>query len=143
MQTLRDRVAQHGDELALIDEFGSWTWREYDARLDRLVHGMRGLGLGLGHTLALLGNNRHEWCEVMSACTVSGVVTVPVNWHFSVDEIAYVLENSGATAIVADAEFADTARAAAERAGVAVRIAFAGSSGPMPTIDLAGHGAPR
>ena len=126
MQTLRDRVAQHGDELALIDEFGSWTWREYDARLDRLVHGMRGLGIGLGHTLALLGNNRHEWCEVMSACTVSGVVTVPVNWHFSVDEIAYVLENSGATAIVADAEFADTARAAAERAGVAVRIAFGG-----------------
>ena len=44
MQTLRDRVAQHGDELALIDEFGSWTWRGDDARPPRLLPGLGGPG---------------------------------------------------------------------------------------------------
>ena len=127
MQTLADRVARRGDELAIADEFGSWTWSEFDARLNRLTHGLRGLGLGLGDTVALLGNNRHEWAEVASVGASIGVITVPVNWHFSVDEVAYVLENSSATAIVADAEFADTAAAAAERAGVGVRVAFGGA----------------
>jgi long-chain acyl-CoA synthetase len=127
VHTLLDRVEQRGDELALADEFGSWTWREHNLRLNRLTHALRGLGLGLGHTVALVGNNRHEWCEVAAACSSIGVVTVPVNWHFSVDEIAYILENSGATAIVADAEFAETAGAAAEEAGIGVRIAFGGS----------------
>ena len=127
MQTLADRVARRGDELAIADEFGSWTWSEFDARLNQLTHGLRGLGLGLGDTVALLGNNRHEWAEVASVGASIGVITVPVNWHFSVDEVAYVLENSSATAIVADAEFADTAAAAAERAGVGVRVAFGGA----------------
>jgi long-chain acyl-CoA synthetase len=62
----------------------------------------------------------------LSAGNVIGAVTVPINWHFSVDEIAYVLQNSGATALVADVEFAEKAAAAAEEAGVRIRIAFGG-----------------
>ena len=126
MQTLSERVAQRGDQLAIADELGSWTWREFDLRCNQLTHALRGLGVGLGSTVALVGNNRHEWCEVASVCTSIGATTVPVNWHFSVDEIAYILENSGATAIVADAEFAGTAGPAAEQAGVGVRVAFGG-----------------
>jgi long-chain acyl-CoA synthetase len=133
--TLQERVTARGGELALADEFGSWTWAEYDERVNRLVHGLRGLGLGLGDTVALVGNNRHEWCETFSANGVIGVVTVPVNWHFSTDEIAYVLENSGATAIVADAEFADTVAPAAAQAGVPVRIAFGGSIDGFTAYD--------
>ena len=66
-------------------------------------------GDDLGDTLALLGNNRYEWLETLSATSVIGTVLVPINWHFSVDEIAYVIENSGATALVADAEIAESA----------------------------------
>ncbi len=126
MQTLSERVQRHGDEPALADEFGSWTWAEYDARLNRLVDALRSQGLGVGDTLALLGGNRHEWCEVAAATNAAGVTLVPVNWHFSIDEVAYILENSGASAVVADAEYAETAAAAAEQAGVRVRIAFGG-----------------
>jgi long-chain acyl-CoA synthetase len=124
---LRDRVEQRGDELALADEFRELTWAEFDVRMNRLTHGLRGLGLGVGDTVALLGGNRHQWVETLSAANGSlGLVSVPVNWHFSVDEIAYVLQNSGATALVADVEFADKAIAAAEHAGVPIRIAYGG-----------------
>jgi len=126
VQTLTDRVAQRGDQLALADEFGEWTWAEFDLRANRLVHALRGLGIGLGDTIALLGNNRHEWVETVTVGTSIGSIVVPINWHFSADEVAYVLENSEATVLVADAEFAETARDAAQRAGIQIRIAFGG-----------------
>jgi long-chain acyl-CoA synthetase len=126
VQTLVERVKDRGNQVALVDELGSWTWAELDVRLNRLINGLRGLGLGLGDTVALLGGNRHEWCEVTAATGTTGMVVVPVNWHFSADEVAYVLEDSGARALVADAEFAATARDAAERAGIDIRIAFGG-----------------
>ena len=123
---LQDRVAARGEQLALVDEFASYTWSEFNTRQNRLVHGLRGLGLGVGDTIALLGNNRHEWIETLSASGLIGTVLVPVNWHFSVDEIAYVLQNSGATALVADAEFSEHAAAAAELAGVPTRVSYGG-----------------
>ncbi len=126
VSTLLERVAARGDELAIADEVGDLTWREFNERENRLIAGMRGLGLGIGSTVALLGNNRREWVEVLGAAGGIGAISVPVNWHFSVDEVAYILENSGADALVADAEFAEIALAAAEQSGVGVRIAYGG-----------------
>ena len=123
---VQERLAERGDDLAIVDEFGQWTWRQFNERVNRLLDGLRGLGLGLGHTMCIVGNNRHEWLEAFSAASNMGLVVVPVNWHFSADEIAYVLENSGADAIVADAEFAEAALAAAEQAGVRVRVGYGG-----------------
>lgn len=125
-KVLSERANRRGDEVALTDEFAELTWAELNERQNRLIHGIRDLGIGLGDTVGLLGGNRHEWVEALWACDSVGAVTVPINWHFSVEEIAYVLEDSGARVLVADAEFADEARAAADRAGVPVRIAFGG-----------------
>jgi long-chain acyl-CoA synthetase len=125
---LREIAEAKGDELAIVDEFTELTWAELDGRVNRLVHALRDAGLEKGDVIALLGNNRHEWPEVLSAGSVSSWVTVPVNWHFSADEVAYVLENSGAKALIADAEFAETAVAAAEQTGIEIRIMFGGSA---------------
>ena len=141
--TLVERVAERGDEMAITDEFGSWTWREFNERQNRVIDGLRGLGIGLGDTMAILGNNRHEWIEALGAGGVIGTITVPINWHFSVDEVAYVLENSGATAIIADAEFADTAIAAADLANVSIRVAYGGSiEGFTDFDDVVASGSP-
>jgi long-chain acyl-CoA synthetase len=125
---LREIADAKGDELAIIDEFTELTWSELDRRVNRLVHALRNEGLGTGDVIGLLGGNRHEWPEVLAAASVSSWVTVPINWHFSPDEVAYVVENSGAKALIADAEFADTARQVADQTGVPVRIMFGGSA---------------
>jgi long-chain acyl-CoA synthetase len=117
-----------GDDIAIIDEFAELTWSELSKRENQLIHGLRGLGLRSGDAVGLLGNNRHEWVEVLGADAHGSWVTVPINWHFSVDEIAYVLENSGAKSLVADLEFADKAAAAAEQARIDVRIMFGGAA---------------
>jgi long-chain acyl-CoA synthetase len=133
--TLQQRVADRGDELAIADEFGEWTWREYNERANRLANGLRGLGLGLGDTMGIVGNNRHEWLLAMSVGQVLGMTTVPVNWHFSAEEIAYVFENSGATVVIGDAEFAETVRAAAGEARVGVRISYGGAIDGFTDIE--------
>ena len=124
---LRDHAAARGDEWSLDDGDRRLTWAEENARTNRLVHGLRSLGLGAHSCLAVLGGNRREWVEAVNAASRNSMVWVPINWHFSVDEVAYMLENSGASAILADAEYGDTAHAAAERAAVTLRIAYNGT----------------
>jgi long-chain acyl-CoA synthetase len=122
----RDFAAERGDEWALDDDVGRITWYEANDRANRLINGLRAFGLSQGDVVAIVGGNRREWAEAAGAANGDGRVWVPVNWHFSVDEIAYVLENSGAKVVVADAAYADKAAVAAEQAGTAIRIAYGG-----------------
>jgi long-chain acyl-CoA synthetase len=49
---------------------------------------------------------------VLLACSHGGWLGVPINWHFAADEVAYVLSDSGATALIVDNRFADLAERA-------------------------------
>lgn len=100
------------DRPALIDERGEVTWVVLDGRVDRLVNALRNRGLAVGDTVALMSANRSEFFEVFLAATHGGWVVVPVNWHWSADELAYVLENSGAKVLIVDPQFASVAAAA-------------------------------
>ncbi|MBI2168708.1 MAG: AMP-binding protein [Actinobacteria bacterium] len=56
-------------------------------------------------------------------------MSVPINWHLAPDEVAYVLDDSGAKFVLADAEHIDLASAGADRAaGVEHRIVFGGDA---------------
>lgn len=94
-----------GGEPALIDETGTTTWAELDVRVNRLVHGLRARGLGRGDVVALLCGNQREYFEVMVAGMHAGLVIVPVNWHWVAEELAYVIEDSDAAALVVDRRF--------------------------------------
>ena len=108
-------AGRHGDAPALIDEHGATSWRDLDARVDRAVHALREAGLRSGDTIALLMSNRRELFELMAACAHGSWRFVPVNWHWAPEEIAYVLQNSDAVGLVADARFADLAAASVAR----------------------------
>ena len=124
---LREFAELKGDEWSIDDGVGRITWAEENERTNRLINGLRGLGLGHGDCVAIYGGNRREWIEAAGAAARSSLVWVPVNWHFSVDEVAYVLQNSAAKILVADAAFGETARAALALAGVGIGIAYGGT----------------
>jgi long-chain acyl-CoA synthetase len=98
----RDRT----DFPALVDELGSTSWLELDERVNRLIHVLRAHGVQPGERIALLSGNRREVYEVFLATAHTGVLVVPLNWHFAPDEVAYVVENSGAKVLVVDPEIA-------------------------------------
>jgi long-chain acyl-CoA synthetase len=82
-------------EPALIDRHGATSWGELDERVNRLVHVLRSLGVQPGERVAILSGNRREVYEVIQAVAHSGVLLVPINWHFAAEEVQYVVENSG------------------------------------------------
>ncbi len=109
-------AARRGAAPALIDDFGTTSWRDFDSRVDRRLHALRAAGLRAGDSFALLSGNRRELFELMAAASHGSWRYVPVNWHWAPEEIAYVLSNSDAVALVADARMAELAAASVARA---------------------------
>lgn len=116
------RHADPGDRPAVVDEWGATAWSDLDERTNRLIHHLRSAGVEVGDRVALLAGNVREIEEVYLACMHAGWHCVPINWHFAADEVGYVLEDSGATALIVSDEFAElAARALDERPDVAGR----------------------
>jgi len=108
-------AARRGDATALVDEQGRCSWSELDRRVNRLIRALRSAGLQRGERIALFAGNRRTVFELMAAASHTGLSYVPINWHFSVDELAYVLQDSAAVGLLTDSEFAATAAAALRR----------------------------
>ena len=115
-------AARKPDTPALIDERTTRTWRAFDDRVNRLIHAWRGLGLGVGDTVAVLCHNRVELFEVLGAAMHAGLVVVPLNWHWVAEEIAYVLGDAGARMLLVDEELAAVGADAAGRLDADVRV---------------------
>ena len=121
-EVLRALAERHGDRVALVDERGRTSWTALDERVNRLVHALRAAGLQAGDTFALVARNSREYFEVYLAAAHAGMMYVPVNWHWTADELAYVLDDSDAKAVVADAMFAPMVLDAVGRAQGAGRL---------------------
>jgi long-chain acyl-CoA synthetase len=121
-ELLRPYAEARPDEPAVTDERGTWTWREFVARVDRLAGALRGLGLMTGDAIAIHSGNRREYFELMSAATHIGLRHVLVNWHWTADELKYVLTDSGAKVLFSEDRFADVAVEAGTEATTRVGI---------------------
>ena len=102
------------DRPAIVSPTGDRTFAELDARADRLVRVLRASGLGVGDGVALVMRNRPEFVEVWAACRRAGFHLTPINWHLTVDEMAYIIEDSEARALIVDGTL-DAARSLVAR----------------------------
>lgn len=84
------------------------SFDELEARANRLVHRFRRAGLREGDAVAILMENNEHIHAVMWAARRSGLYYVPINTHLTAAEAAYIIENSGAKAIVGSAALRDT-----------------------------------
>jgi long-chain acyl-CoA synthetase len=76
------------------------TYREYYALARSAATALAALGLRKGDTLCLLMANRPEYAIAWLGASMLGVVLSPMNPSYREREVAYQLENSGATAIL-------------------------------------------
>ncbi len=91
------------DAPAVIAPEGDRSFAQLNKRANQLARALRAAGLGAGDSLALVCGNRAEFVEVAGACTRIGVRYTPVNWHLAPAEVAYIVEDCDARAIVAEA----------------------------------------
>lgn len=83
------------------------TFGELEARANRLAHHFRRQGLREGDVVAILMENNEHIHAVMWAARRSGLYYVPINTHLTPAEAAYIIDNSGAKAIVGSAALKD------------------------------------
>src|SRR5581483_6887984 len=112
---------------ALVEPDGrTWSAGALLAASNRLVHGLRALGLERGEVVATVLPNGAPMIALYLAATQAGWYLVPINFHLTGPEIAYILNDSAAKAFVADERFAAAcATAVAETPALPARARFA------------------
>jgi len=68
-------------------------------RVRRVARGLSSLGIRRGDRVAILSENRLEWAIADFACLTGGMADVPIYPTLPAEQIAYILNDSGATAI--------------------------------------------
>jgi acyl-CoA synthetase (AMP-forming)/AMP-acid ligase II len=91
------------------------TFAELNQLVNQLVHGLRAAGARQGDRLVWCGPNSLEIIAVIHAARKAGLVAVPLSYRFNSDEMQYVIDNSDATLVIADAEHAPLVEAARAR----------------------------
>lgn len=105
---LSHNAAHHGGEVALREkQFGIWrslTWAEYHERTRAIALGLRHLGIGAGHVVSLIGDNRPEWIMGEIAAHAVRAQSLGIYRDALDDEVAYLLAHAGASLVFAEDE---------------------------------------
>jgi len=109
LKTINQRLAEVAEKYperpALSSKSADKTWKTYTyaemTKLTRLFSlGLRSLGIERGDRVAMLSENRPEWAIADLAALASGGVTVPIYSTLPPSQVAHILSDSGAKAIV-------------------------------------------
>ena len=118
--SLEDKARRFPDRTFLIfeDAAGStarWTWREFDALVNRAAHLLLARGLRPGDKFNLHLGNCPEFLLFWMAAARTGTVMVPTNPVSSAEEMAYILAHSEARLAVTEPQYAAAVHAVAAR----------------------------
>jgi acyl-CoA synthetase (AMP-forming)/AMP-acid ligase II len=105
---LADHAAAFGDKPAVVDDRPGtpvtvWSFAELNRQANRLAHVLLGLGVEPGEKVVWCGPNSPGVLRAVHALPKIGAVMVPLNYRFTADEAAYVVGNSDAVVVYADA----------------------------------------
>ena len=95
-----------GSRTAIADRGRSVTYRELDAAAESFGRSLLESGLSHQQPVAMLMGNSWQFVATYFACAKAGLVAMPVNVVLAPEDIAWILNDSGTTTVVADAVFA-------------------------------------
>jgi acyl-CoA synthetase (AMP-forming)/AMP-acid ligase II len=107
-----DRAEQvYGERTGVVDEpdqpapsLGALTYREVADLARRQAARLDQLGIGVGERVAIVSHNSARLLTAFFGVAGSGRVLVPVNFRLRPDEVAYIVEHSGARVLLVDPE---------------------------------------
>ncbi len=112
---IRSALAQYRPDLLCERVRGAWTSISSATVLDRVENvacALRQIGLGAGDRVALISPNCIDWIIADFATLIAGCVVVPIFPTQALDQVQYILEDSGSKLILVHSqEAADRIRA--------------------------------
>ncbi|WP_406033251.1 AMP-binding protein [Nocardioides sp. NBC_00163] len=111
---LRLSARRFGDKTALITAGGTFTYADLDDLAARAATGLRANGVQPGRVVSLYGPNTWQWIVAYHAALRAGAVVNPVNVMLTPPEMAFVVRDCGAVAVLTSADQFETIRAIAD-----------------------------
>src|SRR5262245_54720143 len=116
---LAEAARKRPDKVGVIDHTGTRvTYSELWAEARTWAAGLQELGVRPGDVIALQIPNVLDFPRAYYGALAAGAVIVPVHLLLTPEEMAYVLQDSGATLLIAHPSQLETATAAAALAGI-------------------------
>jgi fatty-acyl-CoA synthase len=106
---------RYGDEIAVIDELGTLTFRDVDQRTNALAHGLAANGIGEGDNVGLMCRNHRGFIESVVACSKLGANVLFLNTAFSGPQLSDVAQREQPKALIYDYEFEELIHDASRR----------------------------
>jgi long-chain acyl-CoA synthetase len=72
------------------------------ARGEQVAAGLAAMGIREGDVIAVLLRNGMPYLEIIQACKRLGCYYCPINWHYTADEVAFLVNDSGAKLLIAE-----------------------------------------
>jgi fatty-acyl-CoA synthase len=94
------RARMSPDRVAVVHDGCEYTYRDVCRRATRLAHVLAAANVRPGDRVAYLGPNHPTFLETLFATGLLGAIFVPLNTRLAAPELAYILDDSGATALV-------------------------------------------
>jgi len=109
-ELLEETARKDPDRPALIysDRDLKYSYKELNARVDRLAKGMLALGIGKGDHVGIWATNVPDWLTVFYATARIGAVFITVNTSYRPSELEYVMQQSDMKALFIIDGYRDT-----------------------------------
>ena len=102
---LRRPSRLYPEKTAIVDGGLRITYREFEARVNRLANALVRLKVKKGDRVCMLSPNSHFFLESFYATCRIGAVLVPLNYRLSPEEHVYILNHAGVTVALVDHEY--------------------------------------
>ncbi|WP_351228566.1 amino acid adenylation domain-containing protein [Streptomyces sp. NPDC002133] len=93
-ELFEQRVREHPDAVAAVHDARQWTYRELNARANRLGRALLARGLRREDVVAVVTERNLDWMAAVLAIFKAGGVYLPIEPHFPADRIAAVLSRA-------------------------------------------------
>ncbi len=121
------------DRPGIIDERGTLTWKQLDARIDALGAALQELK---PKTVAVMCRNHRGFIEALVAANRIGADVLLLNTSFAGPAMAEVIDREGADVVIYDQEFTATVDRALQNAPKAIRVlGWEDAPDGTPTLD--------
>jgi acyl-CoA synthetase (AMP-forming)/AMP-acid ligase II len=105
----------YGDRIGIVDEpdqpaesLGELTWKDAARFARAQAAGLDALGVAQGERVAIVSHNSARLLTSFFGVSAYGRVLVPINFRLNAEEVAYIVEHSGASVLLIDPELDDS-----------------------------------
>ena len=135
-----EKARSNPTAVALADHQSVLDWAQLDIAINRGTNRLLKEGIPAGGRVVVFAHNSVETALAHLICLHTGHSSVPVNFHLTAEELAYILSDSGAQMLFVDSQTAAVGIAAARAAGIERVVGWGGAAESTTSAKAAESG---